>query len=369
MVIKKGSHKPFYTIILLLVLILSGMNSKEVCAQDESQNSVRIGLMLSQDPEIDTTSMESLYTVQYLVQKVNSEGGIDGKKIELYYKSGDGDWGISSKKSVELIFDDEVSAIIGSLDGRNAHLTQMAITKAEVVYIATRSTDPTLSEINIPWFFRVIPSDKQQAEILVSSIFKERGLNNIAVIHSDDYDYKMAANTFNRLASEKYRYSIQSFEFNEQNGIEESGLISVLKSAEVNGVVIFSSDSSLKNILSLAGQMDYTIPYFLPLTDQNVLSEWKYLMDISYLCPQIQPDFDQNFIQQFNSKFNRDPGLIAAYSYDGLQILIDSIKKSGVGRMEIREKLKSVDQFHGLSGLIGFEDNGDIIHSTTVCKL
>lgn len=356
--------------MLFLIILITAANFSKGLAQTEADNSVRIGLMLSQNPEIDTPSMQSLFTTQYLVEKINDEGGIHGRLVKLFYKSGDGDWGVSSKRSVELIFDDEVSAIIGSLDGRNAHLTQMAITKAEVVYLETRSKDPTLSEINIPWFFRLIPNDKQQAEILAQTIFDEKGLYNILVIHSYDYDYRMSANTFNRLASETYRESIQTYELTDLSFNEPEPFTAILEKDEIKGVILFVSNKDLHKILALLDKINVSKPIFLPLTEKDLMIAAGYTSDVTYLCIQNgSQKMDPEFIESFKRKFNQTPGLIAGYSYDAINLILEMIKNGGTDRFHIRDQLKNMNHFQGVNGIIQFKKSGDIIPGTFVCEL
>lgn len=354
--------------LLPAILIIFLVNTVQAEMLPQTEDTVRIGLMLSEDPVIDINSREALFTVQYVADKVNEEGGLGGRKLEIIYKSSDGDWGISSKRSVELIFDHEVSAIMGSLDGQNAHLTQMAITRSEVVFLATRSTDPTLSSANIPWFFRVIPSDKQQAEKLVQFIFQERGLNNIAVIYSNRYDSRMAADTFNRLASEMHHYTIRTFEF-EPQGLEFGELLTKLKNDKTEGIVHYGSDNDLNLFLSGLNESDFNKPVFLPLTVQSRLIETEFSDQVYSVCPQNWPlEFDSTFIDHFNQQFQRDPGLIAAYSYDGIQTLIDRIKNNGSGRREIRDQLLINNSTRGVTGQIRFNSNGDVIDHSAICK-
>ncbi len=366
--LKNRTGVVFFTAVSVFVLNL--LSVYEITqAQHRNDNNIRIGLMLSGSPESDPQSQEVLFTAQYLIDQINEDGGIDGRKIEIIFKSGDGDWGISSKRSVELIFDHEVSAIIGSLDGQNAHLTQMAITKAEVVYLATRSTDPTLSEINIPWFFRIIPNDQQQADLLIDDIFVKRGLNRVIVIYSDRYDHKMAARTFIRLASETHQYSVQSFEF-QHNHHHLNHLISSLNKDEPGGIVFFGTALDLQILLSEIEKHKWQKPIYLSMTDLNDIKPVQNTLDINFICTQNWPiTFEPSFLKSFQVKFQRDPGFNAAFMYDGLRVLIDRIHASDNDRRIIRDMLAATSLFQGTTGDISFKTNGDIHNYAKICRL
>jgi branched-chain amino acid transport system substrate-binding protein len=250
--------------ILVCFIILSSLTHLEaiiysVSAQQTSEKStIRIGLMVSNDPGIDPLSREAIDAAKLAIEGINENGGIGGRNTELLIRTGDGDWGSGSIKSVELIYDEEVHAIIGSLEGRDAHLVEMAIAKAHVIYLETRSADPTLSEANLPWFFRVVPSDKQQVAALVTEIYDNRQLSNLLVIHSDSYDDEMAADTFLRYLQQQLIPKPDRIKFSGRSP-DYKKLLQNVKSSSVDGVLIFSNSSFLykmSNEMILSG---YTI--------------------------------------------------------------------------------------------------------------
>ncbi len=82
----------------------------------------------------------------------NERGGFNGSPFKLVVRTTEGPWGAGSKESVGLVYEDEVRAIVGSLDGRNAHLAEQVVAKSHLVYMETKATDPTLSQAYVPWF-------------------------------------------------------------------------------------------------------------------------------------------------------------------------------------------------------------------------
>ncbi len=82
----------------------------------------------------------------------------------------EGPWGTGSKQAVELIFDEEVWAILGSHDGRNAHLVEQVSAKSRVVFMSAWSGDPTLSQAFVPWFFNCVFNDLQVSDVLIDEI-------------------------------------------------------------------------------------------------------------------------------------------------------------------------------------------------------
>ena len=108
----------------------------------------------------------------------------------------EGPWGTGSKQAVDLIFEDEVWALLGSHDGRNAHLVEQASAKSIVTFVSVWSSDPTLSQAFIPWFFNCVPSDDQQAVALIDEIYSKRKFSRVATITDNSYDSNQSLKSF-----------------------------------------------------------------------------------------------------------------------------------------------------------------------------
>jgi branched-chain amino acid transport system substrate-binding protein len=61
-------------------------------------------------------------------------------------------------------------------------------------------------------------------------------------------------------------------------------------------------------------------------------------------------------------KFGKKPGLVADYGYDALRVLAEAAKLSGGTDVDrLRSGLHAIRDFHGASGLINFDANGDVL--------
>ncbi|NQU79931.1 MAG: hypothetical protein HQ543_00240 [Bacteroidetes bacterium] len=123
---------------------------------------IKIGLLIP-----DKEALAAKHSAELAIRKANSRGGYSGLPFQLVVRSTEGLWGNGSKDSVSLVFDDEVVAIMGSLDGRNAHLAEQVATKTRLIFLSSWATDMTLSKALVPWYFRCLPNDKQQAISLI----------------------------------------------------------------------------------------------------------------------------------------------------------------------------------------------------------
>ncbi|MCG8306488.1 MAG: ABC transporter substrate-binding protein [Cytophagales bacterium] len=160
-------------------------------SSSHAQPTIKIGFLVR-----DKNDEHIIETAERAIREVNEKRGDQGKKFELIVRSCDGPWGQTSKQTVALIYEDQVSIVVTALDGRNAHLAEQVTAKSHVLMLSTISSDPTLSRAYVPWYFRMVPDDKQQANALVKHIYGQNSSARVAMVALDDYDGKQSAKAF-----------------------------------------------------------------------------------------------------------------------------------------------------------------------------
>ena len=67
------------------------------------------------------------------------------------------------------------------------------------------------------------------------------------------------------------------------------------------------------------------------------------------------------FQKAFQGAFGYQPGAAAAYAYDGINLIIEVIKKSGPDRDKIIDVFAEINYKTGVTGEIQFDANGNRI--------
>jgi len=86
---------------------------------------------------------------------------------------------------------------------------------------------------------------------------------------------------------------------------------------------------------------------------------------------QYNPNADNSKLKAFKSnyykRFGQEPDVFAAHAYDGMNLIIGAIQKSGLNRVLIRDVLLDLKTFQGYQGVTGkilfdqtWNDIGDI---------
>ena len=110
-----------FSLTVPVIPLLSSIRSPE------KPQPVKIGLLLA-----DSLSTAARNGAELAINEANKKGGLNGRPFELVVRSMEGPWGTGSKQAISLVFDEKVWAILGSHDGRNAHLAEQATAKTHV---------------------------------------------------------------------------------------------------------------------------------------------------------------------------------------------------------------------------------------------
>ncbi|HJZ39764.1 MAG TPA: hypothetical protein VJ203_05310, partial [Bacteroidales bacterium] len=88
-----------------------------------SQNTqpIKIGLLIQ-----DKASLAAKQGAEMAIKLANKQNGGNSRPFQLITKGMEGPWGTGAKQAIDLIFENEVWALLGSHDGRNAHLVEQA---------------------------------------------------------------------------------------------------------------------------------------------------------------------------------------------------------------------------------------------------
>jgi len=351
---------------LILFLIFLAFFIFPVTAQKAEP--VKIGLLIQ-----DKSYLAAKQGAEMAVKIANERGGLKGRPFQLLTKSMEGPWGTGSKQAVALIFEDEVWAMLGSHDGRNAHLVEQAATKSTVVFLSAWSSDPTLSQAFVPWFFNCVPNDRQQADELIKEIYNKRKFTRVATIADNAYDSNQALKSFMQSVKLSGKNAPVNLLYNNTAG-ELDVLADQLIKAKASCIVLFCQPSSSLKIIRLLQQRKISQPVFgtLSILNENILSE-KEFREFDNLMAVSSGIWNRSknpaFRQEYQKLYGKMPGMVASYAFDGMNLLIEAISISGgPEREKIQEALLKI-HVEGVTGPIGFDSKGNRQGNFAVMKI
>jgi len=149
---------------------------------------LRIGLFLPAQGEEGTEALAISRGARLAAGRLTAASR--SLRIEITERPADGQWAAGSRELVALAYEQGATAVIGGPGGRRAHLAEQIVTRASgrVLFLSFAS-DPTVTEVKVPWVFRMLPDDRAQAKALAVAIRSASPEGRVALFtETGDYD-------------------------------------------------------------------------------------------------------------------------------------------------------------------------------------
>lgn len=346
-------RKIINTIFILLAFTVTGQRSTANASE------ILIGYFgpgTSTHPEAgDMFSAASL-----AIEQANLAGGYNGDPFRLVVGWSDNPWGSGIKEVVRMAYEHKVCAIIGGIDGPSTHLAEQVVAKARLTLISPASTDKSVNLANVPWMFSSLPGDDIQAPILAGAISSSVADGPFVLISATDHDshlftVELKKSFIKQRINPRYHFEFKPGEKNFTPimdriipvkaqaliiiaGADDSAnLIAAVRENNFGGLVFGGPSFGRRSFLEKAGQ-----------TAQGVIFPVLYLPNKK----------NESFEKQFVKRFNKRPDYLAAHTYDTVNLLIYAIKKAGLDRTKIRDAVKELSPWNGVTGTFNWSVHG-----------
>ncbi len=169
---------------------------------DLHSNAITIGLLLPLEGPDGEAGKRLLAAAQRAVADENvAETFEDGKKLVVVAENSAATWGQASSSMVRLITQENSVALLAGPNGNIAHQAEQIANKIGIP-IVTLASDTTTTQINIPWIFRMAPSDAEQAALLSATIYAKRS-GSVLLLAETDHDGREGKAAFLKAAGAK----------------------------------------------------------------------------------------------------------------------------------------------------------------------
>jgi ABC-type branched-subunit amino acid transport system substrate-binding protein len=143
--------------------------------------------------------LRMLHGAQLAIEEANARGGYGGKPFKLmlhndydnwqaktvYGEERPTDaaiWGAAANEVVKMVYDDQDWAIFGSISSESTDIALRMALRTEIPIVNSASTDPTIPETYIPWYFIDLQDDRVQCLTLARRVFTELSIKRVAIL-------------------------------------------------------------------------------------------------------------------------------------------------------------------------------------------
>lgn len=270
-------------------------------------------------------------------------------------------WGAASNDAVRMIYDDKVWAIFGSISSESTHIALRLILKAETPLVNSASTDPTIPETTIPWYFTVIQDDREQGYTLARHIYTELGLKRIAILRVNDRYGRFGVGKF-RDASRRLGHPVVIEQKFMPADTDFRRQLQVIEDSRVDAIVLWTDPGPAAMILQQMQELGMKQRVF---GSHRTLSE--ELLKLGRGAEGFEAVFPYDptrndprwmeFTARYEARYHEKPDHFAALAYDQMQILLQAICRAGLNRGRIRDALTGLTSYKGVTGEMTFDPN------------
>ena len=341
---------------------------------------VRIGFFGPIEHSPDSVfGLRMLHGAQLAVEEANARGGYGGKPFRLMLhndydnwqaKTVYGDdratdptiWGSASDEVVKMVYDDQDWAIFGSISSESTHIALRVALQAEIPIVNSASTDPTIPETYIPWYFTDLQDDRVQGLTLARHIFTELGLKRVALLRVNSRYGRFGVIKF-RDASRRLGHPVVIEQKFLPGDTDFTRSLKIIQSSRADAIVLWTDEIPAANILKqmkTLGMKQRVFGSYRTLGPELLAEADGAAEGFEAVFPYDPTRNDPNWVdfnRRFEARFHEKPEQFASLAFDAMNALLDSICRAGLNRARIHDALADIEEYDGVTGHMLFDPN------------
>jgi ABC-type branched-subunit amino acid transport system substrate-binding protein len=346
-----------FSIAFALIFCLTSCKKKE-------PETIKIGAILSLTGDAASYGDMMKKGMDIAVEEINAQGGINGKKLKIIYEDSRFQPKMAISAFRKLVDIDKVKVITGITGSKNALAVVPEAINRKIVIIDALSSSPELSKFGGKFYFRVMPSDvfagKYVAQWSIEKKFKKA-----AVFFANDDWGNGILNSAKELFQSKGGQIVA--ELSVEPGTRDfKNLIQKLINAKPDIIFLFAYAPEAGIIVKQLRESGIKLPIIG--SDNLTASEFvsvgaKVVNGVMFVIPiEGEGSIFLQFREKFKEKYGEYPSINSIKSYDVVKLAAYAIKNVGYDSEKISDFLRNLRGFNGASGVIEFDQNGDILN-------
>jgi len=335
--------------------VLTGAAALLAATSLHAQEALKIGAIFSTSGPGAFLGVPEERGLRMKVDEINKAGGIGGRKVDLVVYDTEGNTSKAAQLARRLVESDNVVAIVGpSSSGESLQVLPIA-NELKTPLIAHAGTEKMTSPVT-PWVFNTPPTDRVVAAHLLS-VFKKRGITQIALLSAADGFGQSGANVVKELAP-KYGVTIARHEEFNRTDADMTAQVLKAKDSPAQAMLVWSAFPAPTIIARNAAAVGYAKPMYNSfaaaskdlLVQAGPAAEGSYVSSMRLLAPDTLKANDpmrpavMKIYNDYKVKYNDAPATFAAHSYDAMSLIEAAVRKINgpVTRENLRAALETV---------------------------
>ncbi len=336
---------------------------------------IKIGLLapLTGNAAADGESVQN--SVKLAVERVNGEGGLLGRKVEVVTYDDRADAKDSVALSHKLIEQDKVVAVVGGSYSTPMRAVAPIFQEEKIPFVAAYAVHPDITKAG-NFCFRNGFLGTVEGKAAAYAGVKMLKAKKIALLVSD--------NDFGRTLSQGFKYYITKNAAGAATIVSEQAYpmsekdfrAYLTKIKQESPDLIFASGYYFQTgpVVKQAREMGITAhimgeegadsPKFLEIAGPAAAEGFVIVTNLNR--DDKRPEV-QKFLKTYETRFKIQPDMVGASAYDAFMMICDSIKRAkSVKADDVRNALANIKNFDGLTGQVKRFTNGEVVKDVQV---
>jgi branched-chain amino acid transport system substrate-binding protein len=347
---------------ILVVLILAGAGGGSDAAQ--AAGSVKIGLSAPLTGDWAEYGNDFKRSVTMVIDQVNKEGGINGKKLELVIADSRGDAKESVLIAEKFVADPDVIAQIGDFSSSSTMAAAPVYEQAKMVQISPTASHQDWTKKG-EFMFRVVATQGYEGPYNARWAVTDLKKKKIATIYINN-DWGVDANKYFVSEARKLGAEIAAEEAFTPGEKDFNAIISKLKRLEPDLVYLPTFYADFTAIMNQAERARFkptvlanSSLFSIKTLEMGGKAVEGTMIPVNYFSNDPRPAA-QNFTRDYKALYGTDPNQFAALAYDAAGLLTAALKAVGTdSRAKVREGLLGLKGYEGATGPISYAEGRD----------
>ena len=326
---------------------------------------IRIGSVLSVSGPAAFLGDPELKTLQLYVEKINAEGGVLGRKLELVHYDDGSDAAKANSFTKRLIESDNVDVLIGGTTTGATMAMAPLVEKASLPFISLAGAVVVIDPVK-KWVFKTPHTDRMAAEKVFEDM-KKRGISKVGLL-SETSGFGASGRKETQAVAAKYGVTLVADETYGPKDTDITAQLTRIKSAPgVQAVFVFGLGQGPAVVTKNYGQLGMTaIPMYQShgvASDEYLKLSGKAAEGVRLPTPALliagalpagdtQKSIVTGYEKAYKERYKAEPSTFGGYALDALNLSIDAIKRAGgTDREKVRAALETTKGFVGTTGV------------------